>query len=149
MASSIFNKDYQLIFKILRANESIHKEIRCFALCGFNVLINLVIHFSHQTWKDQTLVSWLSWSSNFWYRCLKSAWHDPHQVLIFRNQELICQSSTFPCLSGPGDRPGLGIESGMTAIVSMTWDRAHELWHESPTYIAHSSFLFTYQAKMA
>lgn len=24
-------------------------------------------------------------------------------------------------LSGPGDRPGLGIESRMTAIVSMTW----------------------------
>lgn len=41
-------------------------------------------------------------------------------------------------LSGPGIRPGLGIESGMTAIVSMTWGRAHELWHESPTYsISH------------
>lgn len=44
MAISIFNKDYRLVFKILRANESIHKEIRCFDLCGFNALINLVTH---------------------------------------------------------------------------------------------------------
>lgn len=51
-------------------------------------------------------------------------------------------------LSGPGMGPGLGIESGMTAIVSMTRGRAHELWHKSPTCSVPHVYQFCLPARL-